>query len=154
MIKNLVVINEGRIRVNKRLIHRLTGLLLNELELSLLSLPVNFITSKTIWGINKEFLGHDYPTDIITFNYSGNKKDLDGEIFISVQVAAENAVRFNCSLDNELLRLVIHGFLHLTGYDDIDSADRIKMKKAENYLTNKFEYLINSDKLIYDSQNS
>ncbi|HEX2962913.1 MAG: rRNA maturation RNase YbeY [Ignavibacteria bacterium] len=154
MIKNLTVVSEGKIKVNKRLLHRLVGLLTEEMELSIVSLPINFLTPETIWNINKQYLGHDYSTDIITFNYSGDNKDLDGEILISVADAADNAKRYECSLDNELLRLVIHGVLHLMGYDDIEIADRKKMKKLENFLTNKFEYLVHNDRLIYDSQNS
>jgi len=154
LIKNLTVVSEGKIRVNKKLIHRLLGLLAGEMGLSIVSLPVNFLSPGTIWEINRQFLGHDYSTDIITFNYSGSNKDLDGEILISVLDAEENAKRYECSLDNELLRLVIHGVLHLVGYDDIENADRKKMKKLENFLTNKFEYLVHNDRLLYDSQNS
>lgn len=154
MIKNLSVVSEGKIRVNKKLVHRLIGLLTEELDLSIVSLPVNFLSPDTIRSINVQYLGHDYSTDIITFNYSGDNRDLDGEILISAADAAENAERYECSLDTELLRLVIHGVLHLVGYDDKEIADRKKMKKLENFLTNKFEYLVHNDRLLYDSQNS
>lgn len=154
MIKNLTVVGEGKIRVNKKLVHKLVGLLSEDMDLSIVSLPINFLSPATIWSINKQYLGHDYSTDIITFNYSGDNKNLDGEILISAADAAENAKRYECSLDNELLRLVIHGVLHLMGYDDKEIADRKKMKKLENFLTNKFEYLVHNDRLLYDSQNS
>lgn len=153
MIKNLTVVSEGKLKVNKKLVHRLVGLLTEELALNIVSLPVNFLSPGTIRQINVQYLGHDYSTDIITFNYSGSNKDLDGEILISVEDAAENAKRYGCSLDKELLRLVIHGVLHLMGYDDKEIADRKIMKKLENFLTNKFEYLVHLDRLIYDSQN-
>ncbi|MCU7494999.1 MAG: rRNA maturation RNase YbeY [Ignavibacteria bacterium] len=154
MIKNLTVFGEGKLKINKKLVHNLMGLLAKELGFSIASLPVNFLSPETIRQVNVEYLGHDYSTDIITFNYSGSNDDFDGEILISVADAAENAKRYECSLDNELLRLVIHGVLHLMGYDDKQSAERKKMKKLENFLTNKFEYLVYNDRLLYDSQNS
>jgi len=103
------------------------------------SLPINFISSDQIITINKEYLNHNYSTDIITFNYSGSRKNLDGEIFISIDDAKINAKGYNNSLKEELLRLVIHGILHLVGYDDIKTSDFKKMKELENSLLNKYK---------------
>jgi rRNA maturation RNase YbeY len=89
--------------------------------------------------INKQYLNHNYDTDVIAFNYSGNNTKLDGEIFISISQAIDNAIRFNVNLDSELIRLIVHGTLHLLGYDDKKSSDKKKMKTEEDKLTEKLD---------------
>ena len=140
MVKNLRIFSSSKkYKIDKYLYHRLVAKLAAELEFRVLSLPVNFISSDQIISINIEYLDHHYSTDIITFNYSGDNKNLDGEIFISVDDAKENSKAFDNTLKEELLRLVIHGILHLLGYDDIKAADRKKMKKLENGLLDKYK---------------
>lgn len=142
MIKNLYVSSSTK-RINKSRIHKLIGLLREDLEFTVESLYINFITAKEIHNINKEFLKHDRPTDIITFNYSQkNYFEFDGEIFISTDDANKNARKYNVSLSKEFTRLIIHGILHLKGYDDINSNDRVKMKRIENNLTNKYNFAL------------
>lgn len=115
---------------------------MEDLEFSIESLFINFITSEEIHNINKEFLNHDRSTDIITFNYSGSHFELDGEIFISIDDAKIFARKYNVSLSKEFTRLIIHGILHLKGYDDIIKKDRVKMKRIENNLTNKYIFAL------------
>ena len=141
MIKNLYVSSSTR-KINKTRIHKLVGLLREDLEFGVESLFINIITIEGIQKINKEFLKHDRSTDIITFNYSGNHSELDGEIFISTGDAKINAKRYNVSLSKEFTRLIIHGILHLKGYDDIKNNDRMKMKRIENNLTNKYNFAL------------
>ena len=76
---------------------------------------------KIIHDINKSYLKHDYTTDIITFNYSNSLEQIDGEIFISIDDALSNSKKFKVTLSDELVRLVIHGILHLLGYDDLNT---------------------------------
>jgi probable rRNA maturation factor len=141
LIKNLYVSSSTK-RINKARIHKIVSLLREELEFSVESLCINFITSEEIYNINKEFLKHDRSTDIITFNYSGNHFEIDGEIFISIDDANINARKYKVSLSKEFTRLVIHGILHLKGYDDINNNDRVKMKRIENNLTNKYNFAL------------
>jgi len=141
LIKNLYVLSLTK-RINKARIHKLVGLLREDLEFSVESLNINFITSEEIRNINKEFLHHARSTDIITFNYSGSHFEIDGEIFISTDDAQINAQKFNVSLSKEFTRLIIHGILHLKGYDDINKNDRTKMKRIENNLTNKYNFAL------------
>ena len=138
-MKNVSVYNGKGIRVDKISVHSIVKLITSELNLYVKSLEFNFISSKTITEVNKNYLKHNYSTDIITFDYSDEKNILDGEIFISIQDAVENSKKYRVSSDNELLRLIIHGILHLIGFDDTTDAKRKKMKIAENDLVGKFQ---------------
>ncbi len=116
----------------------------NDLNFEIESVVINLLTGEQIIPVNKTYLGHNYSTDIITFNYSGENYTLDGEIFISLDDAAYYAQKYGVDLHNEILRLVIHGFLHLVGYDDKEMTDKRKMKRLENKLVKKyFNYLKN-----------
>jgi len=132
----------AKYKINKKNIHSLVKNLSLELNFILETLDINIVDSKTLLQVNIEFLGHNYDTDIITFNYSDNIDILNGELLISYDMAEENAKRFNCSLNSEIIRLVIHGILHMTGYDDMNPEDRKKMKRKENYFVKLFENLV------------
>jgi probable rRNA maturation factor len=149
-LKNLSVSTSNQIKVEKRFIHSLVNKLSKKLNFKLESLSINFVTAEYMLQINKDYLSHNYHTDIITFNYSGNNDDLDGEIFISIHEAIVNALKFNVHLGSELVRLVIHGILHLVGLDDKNASDKRKMKKEENKLTEVFENDFKNILLEYD----
>lgn len=141
MVEHLKV-NSIKKNTNKFLFHRLVSLLKIEFGFELQSLLINFVSSEYILEISKKFLHHDYTTDIITFDYSDKKLLLDAELYISLQDAEKNAKKYRISLEQELIRLVIHGVLHLLGYDDMAEKDRFLMKKIENKLVNKYMFLI------------
>lgn len=150
MMKGLTVINQSKIRINKFRIHSLAHRLKKELNFQVDFLQINFVISDYILWLNNEYLSHNFSTDIITFNYSEENYKFDGEIFISIDDALKNAEKYKVSLDVELLRLIIHGLLHLKGYDDIDKAHRKIMKKEENFLVNKNLNLLKGKNLTYD----
>ena len=81
--------------------------------------------------VNREFLGHDYYTDIITFDYS-TASTLNGDIFISLDTVRSNAEQLNIPFDQELLRILIHGILHLTGQGDKTPETKIQMTAKED----------------------
>lgn len=141
MIKNLTISSDNYL-VNKFEVHKLVNSLKNDLDFRIESLNINFVDSETILQINSEYLKHNFSTDIITFNYSGSTKILDGEIFISVDDARNNAKKYKVSVNKELNRLVIHGILHLCGYDDINVRQKKIMKSFENQLTNKNNFAL------------
>lgn len=82
--------------------------------------------------INKDFLNHNYFTDVITFDYS-EENIISGDILISIDRIKENAKDFNCSEENELNRVIIHGILHLIKYNDKTNSEKIEMREKEDY---------------------
>ena len=91
--------------------------------------------------MNKKFLHHNYFTDIITFAHSAEKKKIEADIYISIDRIKINAQKFKVTLNDELHRVLIHGILHLTGYDDKSEKKRVEMKKAEDYWLSKRIFL-------------
>jgi probable rRNA maturation factor len=86
---------------------------------------------KEMLKINKEFLNRDTLTDVIAFDYSEEEK-IDGEIYISKDTVKRNANDYKVSLREEILRVMIHGALHLCGYNDKNEAEKRIMRKKEN----------------------
>ena len=87
-------------------------------------------------GLNETFLRHRGVTDVITFNYAERPDGapLQGEIFVCLDEARVQATRFGTSWQEELVRYIVHGILHLQGYDDRRKIDRLRMKRRENQL--------------------
>ena len=81
--------------------------------------------------VNRQFLGHDYYTDVITFDYS-TASTLNGDIFISLETVRSNAEMMGVSFDAELLRIIIHGVLHLTGQGDKTPETKAQMTAKED----------------------
>src|SRR5262245_47472919 len=90
-----------------------------------------FVNNAHIHRLNKQFLDHDEPTDVITFPYSKSKAKLDGEVVIGYEVAAENAAERKHDVSLELILYVIHGCLHLCGYDDKNAKAAKQMRAKE-----------------------
>jgi rRNA maturation RNase YbeY len=91
-----------------------------------------FCDNEFITDINKKFLNHDYPTDIITFDYS-DTKIINGEIYLSIEQIKENHKTYNTNLTDELHRVIIHGILHLLGYKDKTKTEQLEMRTQEDY---------------------
>jgi probable rRNA maturation factor len=93
----------------------------------------------TMHQLNRRYLDHDYPTDVLSFLLSEDDEEpLQGEIVVSADTAAAEAERYGWSLDDELLLYVIHGALHLVGYDDHAPRDRREMRDWERYHLSSF----------------
>ena len=93
-----------------------------------------FCDDEYLLQMNKQYLGHDYYTDIITFDSREDalSKRLDGDIFISVDTVRANGEEYGEGFEREIMRVIAHGLLHLIGFDDHTAAQQKKMREAEN----------------------
>ena len=89
-----------------------------------------FTTDENILSINKEYLNHDYYTDVITFDYTKGKK-ISGDIYISLETVRTNSDKFKQDYNEELRRVIIHGVLHLIGFKDKTDLEAQEMRRQE-----------------------
>lgn len=97
-----------------------------------------FTDDEFILDLNKEFLEHDYYTDVITFDRSYEKDSVTAEIYISVDTVKRNASEIGVPFIQEACRVMAHGILHLIGYNDNDESSRNKMREKEDYYLRKY----------------
>ena len=90
-----------------------------------------FCNDEKILEINRQYLDHDFYTDIISFDYSEGDI-ISGDIFISLDTVRSNSQKYNTDYQEELYRVIIHGVLHLCGLDDKLEEDAIRMRESEN----------------------
>lgn len=95
-------------------------------------LSIVLLSDEELLRYNKEYLNHNTLTDIITFDYSDSRV-IGGDLLISAERILENALKFKCTFDDELDRVMVHGLLHLCGYTDKSVKDREIMRKKEDY---------------------
>jgi probable rRNA maturation factor len=155
-MSELVLRNRQRVRrVNTRLLRHIVRSLLSDLiGVEDFELCVHLVATPEMVRLNETFMRHAGPTDVITFDYTvgqasrlspfsrlpkvRDKRDacptLHGEIFICMDEAVRQARRFRTRWQSELVRYVVHGVLHLRGFDDQRPPDRSKMKREENRL--------------------
>ena len=138
----LLLRNRQRTRpVDLRFLRRLTGALLeSHLRLSAYELGIHLVGAQEMAVLNETFLGHPGSTDVITFDHAEpaandrHAAPLHGELFICVDDAVAQARQFRTSWPAEVVRYVVHGVLHLRGFDDLRPAARRKMKREETRL--------------------
>ncbi|MCK9501701.1 MAG: rRNA maturation RNase YbeY [Lascolabacillus sp.] len=94
-----------------------------------------FCDDDKILEVNRQYLNHDYYTDIITFDYSDGDK-ISGDIFISLDTVKSNSQMYTTDYQEELFRVIIHGVLHLCGLSDSSKDEKKKMRDAENSALN------------------
>ncbi len=92
-----------------------------------------FCTDDFLLEMNKNFLDHDTFTDIITFDLTDSRQDLQGEIYISIDRVRENAKTYHTTYTDELHRVIFHGVLHLCGFKDKKEKDQKVMRENEDY---------------------
>lgn len=90
-----------------------------------------FVDDETILSMNREFIGHDYYTDHIGFDYCQGRI-LSGDIYISLDTVRTNAEKFSATYEQELHRVIVHGLLHLCGIEDKSPEQRLQMERAED----------------------
>ena len=109
-------------------------------------LNIVLVGRRKIVELNKQFLGHDGPTDVITFDYT-NESGFDshgdtrlvGEIFVCIDIAVEAAIRHRNSMSGEVVLYVIHGILHLSGFDDRTEHEIQLMREAEKSMISRLK---------------
>jgi probable rRNA maturation factor len=103
---------------------------------------LNFIMTndKTLKEMNFRYLKHNYNTDVISFGW-GEGKTVEGEIYISVDTVKRNAHNYKVSYINEFVRVIIHGTLHLCGYNDVSPTDKIEMRRMEDFWLDRYKEL-------------
>ena len=104
------------------------------------AISVSFVGDGEITTLNEERLGRTGPTDVIAFDLSEEGLPIDhvGDVYISVDTARDNAGKYGVTLGEELLRLVIHGVLHVLGYTDSDDRDRERMEQVQESMVKRF----------------
>ena len=101
-------------------------------------ISIIFCDNKTLNNFKIEYFNEDVFTDIVTFKIE-DKPFLEAELYISTEMAIENAKEFKVSLDNEIIRLISHGILHLIGYDDSNNSLSKRMFSVQEEIVEKFE---------------
>ena len=129
--------------ITKQNIVELILLITKKLELDLNSCQIIFVDDDTLRTMHQDYLNDPDFTDVMTFNLGDDT--IEGEIYISYDRVKENAKIFEVSTESEIYRNIIHGLLHLNGYNDKNEIDKTKMKKKEEALVNETLILLNGN---------
>ena len=132
MIRILVFNAHPRYRRRRRRTQEAVRTVLRSEQCRQAELAVIFVNDRTMRALNTTYLNHRFPTDVLSFPLSPpSAPALEGEVYVNLDQARRQAPRFDATFRREIDRLVIHGTLHLLGYDDRSSRDRSRMTKAE-----------------------
>lgn len=107
------------------------------------NINIVFCSDEYIRDYNRQFLNHDYETDIITFHDIDEDGNTEGELLISADTVEFNSVRFKTDIDDEYSRVIIHGVLHLCGYGDKTPSEKSIMTKKENFYLKRLKKIQN-----------
>jgi probable rRNA maturation factor len=131
---DIQIINDSSFKFlpKKRVIKKVKNVFSKETKINNILLNIIYVDDEVILEINKKYLKHNRVTDVITFSLGESIKIIDGEIYISVETAQRQAEDNKVSLSNEIMRLAIHGALHLAGYEDDTEKKRLLMHNLEN----------------------
>ena len=122
---------------NEKLINKLIDFVSSKEGVTISKLLYNFVSKTKITEINKTHLSHNYSTDVITFDYSDGNK-IVAEAFLCPEEILLNAESFSQSLEDEVVRVVVHALLHLCGYDDKTKAGSAEMRAKEDFYINEY----------------
>ena len=125
-----------------RLISRWLKLIIGQHSKRLGNISYIFCDDNYLLEVNNKYLNHKYYTDVITFDYVEGIV-ISGDIFISTERVADNSIKFGVNLEDEFLRVISHGILHLLKYDDHDETERGFMRKMESDCISQYKRLKN-----------
>ena len=106
------------------------------------SLGIVLADHETVHRLNRDFLAHDYVTDVLSFSLDEDAAAeglVDGEVYVDLDTAAERAPEFDATFEDEARRYVVHGLLHLMGYDDATDTERSTMRRLEDHYLSRRE---------------
>jgi probable rRNA maturation factor len=127
--------HQDKLPVDSRRIEGAVRMILEDERIREGSLSVAVVDDSTIQSLNRRHLNHDYPTDVLSFAMDRWAAGLDGEVIVSAETAMSTAPQYGWLAEEELLLYVVHGVLHLTGYDDQkDEARSVMRNKEKEYL--------------------
>ncbi len=117
-------------------------------EIPASEINIAVVDDAQIHETNRQFLQHDYPTDVITFPWDEAASPLEGDIMVSAETAKRVADQYGWSPDEELLLYVIHGALHLAGYDDHCDEDQAAMRERETHYLNELDIDVSQRQVV------
>lgn len=131
----LEILDEQDISVEKNRIQEICEKILADAGIVRGRIGIVLVDNETIHKLNLDFLQHDYPTDVISFQVESDLEHgfLEGEVIASVEMAAQRGPEFQWTIHEEILLYVIHGLLHLVGYDDVEPEKRTQMREKERF---------------------
>jgi probable rRNA maturation factor len=137
----------ARFRKLKRVFERAARRVLEDHGAASYAISISFVTDAEITRLNRERLNRDRPTDVIAFDLTepGLALDRVGDVYISKDTALANSTRFGVRPEEELLRLVVHGLLHVLGYRDDSGEEARKMKRVQAGMLKEFQLFVVSD---------
>jgi probable rRNA maturation factor len=132
MLKTAVADEQTLLPIDRRWFKDLVPFVLEQEDVDSAKIGLAFVDDARIHELNKRFLAHDYPTDVLTFPM-GRGKTLEGEVVVSTEYAARESIQYEWPAEMEASLYVVHGLLHLCGYDDADDegADRMEVRQKE-----------------------
>ncbi len=139
----LVEQDHPNLRLDERVLQALVRRVADAEDCSMGTVSIVLTDHDTVLTLNREHLGHDYVTDVLSFDLSEEPACMDGEIYVDLDTAAERHEEFGASFAEEARRYVVHGALHLVGYDDRNDDERAIMRRLED----RFLAAVDADEL-------
>lgn len=131
MIQISIINEQSRLTVDERQLRAAVELVLHEAALVRACVSVAVVDDATIHQLNRQYLEHDYPTDVLSFTLEQSADAVEGEVVVSADTARDRSLEYGWPAENELLLYVIHGTLHLVGYRDGTPRERARMRLRE-----------------------
>lgn len=137
MVKTAIADEQTLLPIDRRWFKDLVPFVLEQEGVANAKIGLTFITDARMHELNKRYLAHDYPTDVLTFPMARGKT-LEGEVVVSTDYAARECVQYDWPAEMEASLYVVHGLLHLCGYDDADDAGADRMEARQKELLDAF----------------
>lgn len=139
MLRVAISDRQARLKVDKKRLREAVRNVLSDAGYEQGEISVAIVDDPTIHELNRKYLNHDYPTDVLSFLLSDEgDESIEGEVIVSADTAASMAEQYSWSADDELLLYVIHGTLHIAGYDDLEPELQQEMREQERIQLARF----------------